>query len=62
MKKKLSQTNPYLLDRAKRLSGLVISVGSSSAIEGISANVFLKNYLLRKNDQLIPHKAEPNEQ
>lgn len=38
MKKKvLSQTNPYLRDRKKRLAGLVTSVSSSSAIEGIAA-------------------------
>lgn len=38
MKKSLlSQTNPYLRDKAKRLSGLVVSVCSSSAIEGIAA-------------------------
>ena len=31
----LSQTNPYVRDKKQRLSGLIISVGSSSAIEGI---------------------------
>jgi|GEM_PF-2989215 len=36
----LSQTNPYLRDKAKRLSGLVVSVCYSSAIEGIVANPY----------------------
>jgi hypothetical protein len=50
LKKKslLSQTNPYLSDKAKRLSGLVVSVCSSSAIEGIEAKTFIKDYLKKK--------------
>ena len=34
---KLSHTNPYLRDPAMRKRGLLISVASSSAIEGIHA-------------------------
>jgi hypothetical protein len=47
----LSQTNPYLRDKAKRLSGLVVSVCSSSAIEGIEADTFIKEYLEKKGKQ-----------
>lgn len=48
-KKILSQTNPYLRDRAQRLSGLFRSVSSSSAIEGIAARDLLTNYLHPQN-------------
>lgn len=58
----LSQTNPYLRDKAKRLSGLVVSVCSSSAIEGIAANTVMKEYLLKKGNQATPHKSGANEQ
>ncbi|NTU73382.1 hypothetical protein HGB07_04405 [Candidatus Roizmanbacteria bacterium] len=63
MKKSLlSQTNPYLRDKAKRLSGLVVSVCSSSAIEGIAANTLIKEYLLKKGKQPTPRKSGANEQ
>ena len=58
----LSQTNPYLRDKAKRLSGLVVSVCSSSAIEGIAANTVLKEYLLKKGNQPTLRKSGANEQ
>ena len=60
-KSTLSQKNPYLRDRAKRLFGLVISVGSSSAIEGIAGNALIKEYLLKRDKQSIPRKPETNE-
>lgn len=63
MKKNLlSQTNPYLRDKAKRLSGLVVSVCSSSAIEGIGANALIEKYLLKKGEQPILRKSGENEQ
>lgn len=63
MKKNLlSQTNPYLRDRAKRLSGLVTSVCSSSAIEGIAANNLIDEYLTKKGVQLTPRKPVMSEQ
>jgi len=57
MKKVLvSQTNPYLRDRVKRQTGLIASVCSSSAIEGITtANGVIRN-LLQKRDKAIPRK------
>lgn len=54
-KKTLSQTNPYLKDRAKRRISLVASVCSSSAIEGIAAKKIVVNYLNRKADQPTSH-------
>lgn len=60
-KTNLSQTNPYLRDKAKRLSGLVISVSSSSAIEGIAATTLIKRYLLKKNGQSTSRSSEANE-
>jgi hypothetical protein len=63
MKKNLlSQTNPYLRDREKRLSGLIISVCSSSAIEGIAAKTLIKKYLLKKGRHLTPHTLATSEQ
>ena len=53
----LSQTNPYLRDRTKRMAGLVKSVTSSSAIEGISANHLIKEYLLKKDKHPSPTKT-----
>jgi len=58
----LNQTNPYLRDREKRLSGLIISVCSSSAIEGIAAKTFIKKYLLKKGRHLTPHTPATSEQ
>lgn len=58
----LSQTNPYLRDRARRLSCLVISVSSSSAIEGIAGNTLIKEYLLKKGNKPIARKPGTNEQ
>ncbi len=63
MKKSLlSQTNPYLRERAKRISGLVVSVCSSSAIEGIAANTLIKEYLLKKGNQPTLRKSGASEQ
>ena len=53
----LSQTNPYLRDREKRLSGLIISVCSSSAIEGIAAKTLIKKYLLKKGHHRHGHQG-----
>jgi hypothetical protein len=58
-KSPLSQTNPYLRDKAKRLSGLVVSVCSSSAIEGIAADTIIKEYL-KKRYQPIRRKSGAN--
>jgi hypothetical protein len=58
----LSQTNPYLRDKAKRLSGLVVSVCSSSAIEGIEANTLIKEYLKKKGKQPTRRKSGANKQ
>ena len=49
--KTLSQTNPYLKDMAKRRLSLVVSVCSSSAIEGIAAKKIVADYLNRKENQ-----------
>lgn len=54
-KKALSQTNPYLRDRKKRLAGLVTSVSSSSAIEGIAARRLLGIYLNGKGGETQNH-------
>jgi len=61
-KKSLSQTNPYLRDRAKQLSGLITSVCSSSAIEGIAANNLIDEYLTKKGTQSTPRKPVMSEQ
>ena len=62
MKKKiLSQTNPYLRDRKKRLAGLVDSVSSSSAIEGIAARRLIGSYLDRKDADATPRHSAGNE-
>ena len=64
MKKSLlSQTNPYLRDKTERLPGLVVSVCSSSAIEGIAADTLIKEYLLKKGKKLPTlRKSGSNEQ
>jgi hypothetical protein len=49
--------NPYQRDKQKRMAGLVKSVTSSSAIEGISANHLIKEYLLKKNKHPNPSKT-----
>jgi len=60
-KENLSQTNPYLRNKSKRLSGLVATVCSSSAIEGIAAQHVILQYLIKKGQQPIPHKPARNE-
>ena len=55
--KRLSETNPYLRDKAKRKVGLFMSVCSSSAIEGIAAEGFINEYLSRKAKQTTGHKT-----
>lgn len=57
----LSQTNPYLRDKSKRLSGLVTTVCSSSAIEGIAAKNVISRYLIKTGQQPIPHTLAKNE-
>ena len=56
----LSQTNPYVRDKKQRLSGLIISVGSSSAIEGIPANQLIQEYLRKKKIFATVHNAKGN--
>lgn len=60
--KLLSETNPYLRDKAKRKVGLFMSVCSSSAIEGIAAEGLIKEYLLRKTEETIRHKPAKSAQ
>lgn len=56
-KEQISQTNPYLRDRAKRQVALVASVCSSSAIEGIeSAHGVIDNYLQKTGKKIIRRK------
>ncbi len=56
-KETLSQTNPYLRDKAQRKNGLLASVSSSSAIDGITtASSAIKAYLNSKNNIPTPHK------
>lgn len=55
-KEQLSKTNPYLRDKSKRMSGLIATVCSSSAIEGIAAQNVILNYLIKTGQQPIPHK------
>jgi hypothetical protein len=57
----LSQTNPYLRDKSKRLVGLVATVCSSSAIEGIAAKNVISNYLIKNGQQPTPHKPAGSE-
>ena len=62
MKKEyLSQTNPYLRDKNKRLLGLVTTVCSSSAIEGIAAKNVISRFLIKNGQQPILHKLAKNE-
>lgn len=56
----LSQTNPYIRDKKKRLFGLIVSVGSSSAIEGIPAGRLIQDYLRRKKTFATHHKPQEN--
>ena len=60
--KLLSETNSYLRDKAKRKVGLFMSVCSSSAIEGIPAEGFINEYLLRKAGETIRHKPAKSAQ
>jgi len=61
MKKEcLSQTNPYLRDKNKRLSGLIATVCSSSAIEGIAAQNVISQYLIKNGQQPILHTPTKN--
>jgi len=60
-KEHLSQTNPYLRDKNKRLSGLITTVCSSSAIEGIAAKNVISRYLIKNGQQPILHKSARNE-
>ena len=61
-KNRLSQTNPYLSDNTKRLAGLITSVCSSSAIEGIAANNLIEEYLIKKGNQPTPRKPVMRDQ
>ncbi len=60
-KENLSQTNPYLRNKGKRLSGLVATVCSSSAIEGIAAQQVISQYLIKMGQQPISRKLARNE-
>ncbi len=60
-KETLSQTNPYLRNKSNRLSGLVATVCSSSAIEGIAAQQVIAQYLIKMGQQSIPRKPVRNE-
>lgn len=60
-KEHLSQTNPYLRDKSKRRSGLIATVCSSSAIEGIAAKDVISRYLMKNGQQPILHKPAKNE-
>ena len=58
--KKLSQSNPYLKNAEKRQASVVISVCSSSAIEGIAAKEIVSNYLSKKSNRSISHNSAKN--
>ena len=60
-KENLSQTNPYLRSKKNRLSGLVATVCSSSAIEGIAAQQVISQYLIKMGQQPISRKPAKNE-
>ena len=60
-KENLSQTNPYLRNKSKRLAGLVATVCSSSAIEGIAAQQVISQYLIKMGQQPISRKPARNE-
>jgi hypothetical protein len=50
----LSKTNPYLKDPTKRRKGLIISVASSCAIEGIYEAITEKDLDSIQHTQSIP--------
>ncbi len=57
-KNHLSETNPYLKDPTKRRKGLIISVASSCAIEGIHEAITEKDLDSAQQTQSIPrHKT-----
>ncbi len=60
-KEQLSLTNPYLRDKNKRLSGLIATVCSSSAIEGIAAQNVISRYLIKTGQQPNLHKPARKE-
>ena len=53
-KKHLNKTNPYLKDPVKRRKGLIISVASSCAIEGIYEAITEKDLDSIQHTQSIP--------
>ncbi|MCF8130096.1 MAG: hypothetical protein K9N10_16420 [Deltaproteobacteria bacterium] len=58
-KRFLSETNPYLQNKVLRTAGLLITVCSSSAIEGIAAEDFMNEYLKKRAETSKP--AEPEQ-
>jgi len=60
-KENLSRTNPYLRNKSKRLAGLVATVCSSSAIEGIAAQQVISQYLIKMGQRPISRKPARNE-
>ncbi len=60
-KEHLSETNPYLRDKNKRLAGLISTVCSSSAIEGIAAQNVISRFLIKNGQQPSLHKPARNE-
>ncbi len=61
-KKRITQTNPYLKDRSKRRAGLIASVCSSSAIEGITTAHTVIDNLLQKKEATAPQKPSVTDQ
>ena len=58
LKDQLNKTNPYLKDPIKRRKGLIISVASSCAIEGIHEVITEKDLDAIQHAQSIPrHKT-----
>ena len=57
--KPLSQTNPYLKNKAQRQQGLIVSVCSSSAVEGIAAKRVVAEYLQRKGEPQATSRTFP---
>jgi len=58
--KKLSQSNPYLKNAEKRRASVVVSVCSSSAIEGIAAQKIVADYLSKNSNLSILHDSAKN--
>ena len=55
-KNQLNKTNPYLKDPIKRRKGLITSVASSCAIEGIHEVITEKDLELAQQTKSIPRR------